>query len=109
MPTDISESDRKAFLSKMHYLLSRTSSGSTICPSQIPRSLHDTDPSRYPNWRDLMDPVRQIVWEQVNKGNVQVTQKGEIRSFDQRNDIKGPIRVKKGEHWNESLIQSEDE
>ncbi|WWC60524.1 uncharacterized protein I303_103098 [Kwoniella dejecticola CBS 10117] len=91
----------QAYLSTLHHLLSRTSEGSTICPSQIPRALNKENPERYPDWRALMDPVREVVWDQVRRGIVEVTQKGEVREYKSRGEIRGPIRVRKGPKWDE--------
>lgn len=86
---------------KMNELLSKlTSSSSTICPSQIARGLNKDHPARYPDWRAMMDPVRDIVWEEVRKGTVEVTQGGEVRTLDEREGLKGPIRVRRGDKWN---------
>jgi len=86
---------------KMNELLSRlTSSSSTICPSQIARGLNKDHPARYPDWRAMMDPVRDIVWGEVRKGTVEVTQGGEVRTLEEREGLKGPIRVRRGEKWN---------
>jgi hypothetical protein len=86
---------------KMNELLSRlTTSSSTICPSQIARGLNKAYPARYPDWRAMMEPVRDIVWEEVRKGRVEVTQSGEVRSLEEREGLKGPIRVRRGEKWN---------
>lgn len=86
---------------KMYELLSRlTSSSSTICPSQIARGLNKDYPARYPDWRAMMDPVRDIVWAEVKKGRVEVTQGGEVRKLEEREGLKGPIRVRRGEKWN---------
>jgi len=86
---------------KMNELLSKlTSSSSTICPSQIARGLNQDHPARYPDWRAMMDPVRNIVWEEVRKGTVEVTQGGEVRTLEERDGLKGPIRVRRGEKWN---------
>ncbi|WWC68426.1 uncharacterized protein I206_102353 [Kwoniella pini CBS 10737] len=106
--TNLESSNNQVYLEKLHYLLSRTSEGSTICPSQIPRLLNKEDSINYPNWRELMDSVRSLIWEQVKIGNVQVTQKGEIRKYEERNEIKGPIRVKKGINWTEDLLIHQD-
>lgn len=48
-----------------------------------------------------MDPVRAVVWDDVECGYVQVTQKGEVRAWEMRNDLKGPIRVRRGPKWDE--------
>jgi hypothetical protein len=86
---------------KMNELLSKlTSSSSTICPSQIARGLNKDYPARYPDWRAMMDPVRNIVWEEVRQGTVEVTQGGEARSLEEREGLKGPIRVRRGAKWN---------
>lgn len=84
----------------MDRLLSKLSSSSaTICPSQIPRALHKETPSTYRDWRGLMEPTREIVWEQVRSGRVQVTQAGEVREYEDRGSIKGPIRLRRGPEW----------
>jgi len=85
---------------KMNELLSKlTSSSSTICPSQIARGLNKDDPASYPDWRAMMNPVRDIVWAEVEKGRVQVTQGGEVRELEEREGLKGPIRVRRGLKW----------
>lgn len=48
-----------------------------------------------------MDPVREIVWEEVEKEYVEITQKGEVRSHAERKEIRGPIRVRRGLKWDE--------
>ena len=48
-----------------------------------------------------MDPVRDLVWQDVKVGKLQVTQKGEVRTYVERREIKGPIRVKRGPKWGE--------
>ncbi|WVR05646.1 hypothetical protein IAU60_002668 [Kwoniella sp. DSM 27419] len=103
MTKSLSAAEQDQVLSTMYHLLSRTSEGSTICPSQIPRALHAADPSAWPDWRGLMDPVREVVWDQVRLGRVEVTQKGERRDWADRGEIKGPIRVKRGEKWDEGV------
>ncbi|WVW80372.1 hypothetical protein I302_102353 [Kwoniella bestiolae CBS 10118] len=103
--SSISQSDRHLYLSTLYHLLSRLkSSESTICPSQIPRALHDSDPAAYPDWRGLMDPVREVVWDEVREGRVEVTQKGEVRRWEDRGEIRGPIRVRRGGEWDEGLV-----
>ena len=46
-----------------------------------------------------MDEVREIVWEEVEAGWVEVTQRRELRRFEEREGIKGPIRVRRGPGW----------
>jgi hypothetical protein len=87
-------------LDKMNHLLSRlSSSSSTICPSQIARGLNKDDSARYPDWRAMMNFTRGVVWEQVRDGRVQVTQGGEVREYEQRDLLTGPIRVRRGPEW----------
>ncbi|ORY24664.1 hypothetical protein BCR39DRAFT_507370 [Naematelia encephala] len=98
------EDKRKAIKKTMNDLLCRlTKAESTICPSQIPRSLHDSDRVTYPDWRGMMDQVRDVVWDQVREGRVQVTQGGVVRSLEEREGLKGPIRVRKGPEWDDSI------
>lgn len=88
--------NREETLSVMYHLLSRLSAQtSTICPSQIARRLHELQPDDYPDWRLLMDPVRDVVWEEVASGKVEVTQGGVARSIEERAGLKGPIRVRR--------------
>jgi hypothetical protein len=63
--------------------------------------MHAEDRKTYSEWRPLMDPVRAVVWDEVKRGTVEVTQKGEVRPWEMRNDLKGPIRVKRGSKWGE--------
>lgn len=46
-----------------------------------------------------MDPVREIVWKEVGRERVEVTQGGVVRSLEEREGLKGPIRVRRGEKW----------
>ena len=46
-----------------------------------------------------MDPVRDIVWEEVRTERVEVTQGGVVRSLEERPGLKGPIRVRRGPKW----------
>ena len=55
-----------------------------------------------------MDPVRAVVWDDVKRGVVEVTQKGEVRPWEMRNDLKGPIRVKRGLKWDKRDEKDED-
>jgi hypothetical protein len=92
---------------KMYQLLSRLSSNSsTICPSQIARGLNQDCPARYPDWRGMMNFTRELVWAEVRKGRVEVTQGGEVRKWQDRNTLKGPIRVRRGEKWGDETSVS---
>ncbi|KAL7423687.1 hypothetical protein Q5752_001269 [Cryptotrichosporon argae] len=46
-----------------------------------------------------MDPVRDAVWDLVRERRVEVTQGGIARALDERDAIRGPIRVRRGERW----------
>lgn len=95
-----SETNRvQAIQQTLNQLIIRTKESSTICPSQIPRLLNKEDSKTYPDWRGMMDEVRGVVWEEVRKGRVEVTQGGGVRTYDERGEIKGPIRVRRGADW----------
>jgi hypothetical protein len=46
-----------------------------------------------------MSFTRDVVWEQVQSGRVEVTQGGDVRLFEEREGLKGPIRVRRGQNW----------
>ena len=83
----------------MYRLISRTQQSSTICPSQVARTMHADDQRTYKEWRPLMEPVRAVVWDDVKEGLLEVTQKGEVRDWAKRAELKGPIRVRRGPKW----------
>ncbi|KAI9002892.1 hypothetical protein DFJ74DRAFT_441239 [Hyaloraphidium curvatum] len=66
-------------------LLAARKDGATICPSEVARALAK-------DWRPLMDPVRTVASDLVDRGLIVVTQKGQI--VDLRT-AKGPIRLRK--------------
>ncbi|MET0449005.1 MAG: DUF3253 domain-containing protein, partial [Aeromicrobium sp.] len=53
-------------------LLASRASTSTICPSDVARQVAPDD------WRPLMDPVRDAAQRLVDRGEVEITQKGEV-------------------------------
>jgi Protein of unknown function (DUF3253) len=57
----------------------------TICPSEVARELGGE------NWRDLMDEVRLVGAELLQRGAIEVTQKGEVVDLA---TAKGPIRFR---------------
>ena len=63
-------------------LLSRRAPGKTICPSDAARAL-DAD------WRPRMPKVRETAYAMAERGELEVTQKGERVGRDAR----GPIRL----------------
>ena len=71
-------------------LESLKSENAMICPSQVPRMLQK-EGKLNGDWRDYMDLVRDVVWELVEEGEVEVTQRGQVMDRDAR----GPIRVRR--------------
>lgn len=59
----------------------------TICPSDVAREVGPAD-----GWRELMDPVRAAAQRLVEKGLVEVTQKGEVVDLP---TVKGPVRIRR--------------
>lgn len=43
-----------------------------------------------------MEPIRDVVWDEVAVGRVEVMQRGVARSLEERDGLKGPIRVRRG-------------
>lgn len=70
----------------------------TICPSEVPRSLNNSELEALgvTHWRSLMPKVREILWAMRQQGEVEILQKGELISeTTSLQDIKGPIRARK--------------
>ncbi|MEL7472054.1 MAG: DUF2256 and DUF3253 domain-containing protein [Planctomycetota bacterium] len=67
-------------------LLSSRQPGATICPSEAARRVGDEA-----SWRDLMEPARMAARRLVDRGKVEITQKG--RAVDP-STARGPIRVR---------------
>lgn len=80
-------------------LLSMREYPKTICPSEVARALSSSELSSLdvPDWRATMDPIRQILWEMRQAGEVEVLQKGEVVNAERLEDIRGPIRVRKAQ------------
>ncbi|KAF1360807.1 hypothetical protein EJ07DRAFT_164940 [Lizonia empirigonia] len=80
-------------------LLSTREYPKTICPSEVARALSSTELSSLDvsDWRATMDPIRQIVWEMREAGEVEVLQKGEVVNAERLEDIRGPIRVRRAQ------------
>lgn len=66
-------------------LLGARSVKATICPSEAARQVGGDD------WRDLMQPARDVVARLADAGEVEATQGGEV--VDART-ARGPIRVR---------------
>jgi hypothetical protein len=58
----------------------------TICPSDAARAVGGEQ------WRDLMDDARDIARDLARKGDVEITQKGEV--LDPDAPWRGPIRIR---------------
>ncbi|OBG86894.1 S-adenosylmethionine tRNA ribosyltransferase [Mycobacterium sp. E136] len=58
----------------------------TICPSDAARAIGGDD------WRDLMDDARETARDLARKGDVEITQKGEV--LDPNGTWRGPIRIR---------------
>ncbi len=58
----------------------------TICPSDAARAVGGED------WRDLMDDAREVARDLARRGDVEITQKGEV--LDPDATWRGPIRIR---------------
>ena len=70
----------------------------TICPSEVPRSLNESELEALgvTHWRNLMPTVREVLWAMRQQEEVEILQRGEpIAETTKLNDIKGPIRARK--------------
>jgi hypothetical protein len=66
-------------------LLDRRGPGKTICPSEAARALAE-------DWRPLMPEVREAAYAMADRGELEVTQKGEV--VDGRT-ARGAIRLRR--------------
>jgi hypothetical protein len=73
-------------------LLSRRAPTSSICPSDAARAVGASDSGGTRGWRDLMDPARAAAARLVDRGEVEVTQGGEV--VDVRS-ARGPVRIRR--------------
>lgn len=92
----LGDQQRVIILQHARRLLSTRDYPKTICPSEVARALSSTELSvlDVPDWRATMDPIRQLVWEMHEAGEVEVLQKGEVVDAERLEDIRGPIRVR---------------
>jgi hypothetical protein len=65
-------------------LLDERGAGKTICPSEAARALAA-------DWRPLMDDVRATAFAMADRGEIEVTQKGDIVDGP---SARGPIRLR---------------
>lgn len=104
MPLD--DAQRGLILHHADRLLSTRAWPKTICPSEIARALSDAELETLnaPTWRDTMDSIRLVLWEKRVAGEVEVMQKGEVVAAESLEDIRGPIRVRKGKDVGQQSI-----
>lgn len=67
-------------------LLDKRAAGATICPSEVARA-HSPD-----DWRGMLEAVRRAARRLVAKGEVVITQKGQVVD---PSTAKGPIRIRR--------------
>ena len=70
----------------------------TICPSEVPRSLNQSELEALgvTHWRSLMPKVREILWAMQQREEAEILQRGEpIPETMNLQDIRGPIRARK--------------
>ncbi|WP_295789963.1 DUF3253 domain-containing protein [uncultured Microbacterium sp.] len=67
-------------------LLDAREAGKTICPSEAARAVGGDD------WRELMQPARDAARELVDRGEVEVTQKGVVVDVT---SARGPVRIRR--------------
>ena len=60
---------------------------STICPSDVARAVGTEN-----DWRDLMQPVRDAAADLARRGEVEVTQHGEVVDVT---SARGPVRIRR--------------
>jgi len=88
-PTDVPDPDLdRRIEAAVSDLLDARAADATICPSEAARRVAGDDG----DWRALMDPVRAVVGALVTRGEVEVTQGGEVVDLA---SARGPIRVRR--------------
>ncbi len=76
---------------RIRLLLRRRAATSSICPSEVARSLREHGPA----WRALMPDIRRVAFELQRQGVIRVT-RGE-RTVAGEHDGSGPIRLRRGQ------------
>lgn len=69
----------------------------TLCPSEVARSLSADELHRCNvlEWREIMDPLRKIVYDMREAGELEVLQRGEVLGSEVgQGHVKGPIRIR---------------
>ena len=73
----------------IRHLLEERGEGKTICPSEAARELGGDE-----GFRELMPLVRDAAQRMVSRGEIEVTQGGEVVDPD---EAKGPIRLRRAD------------
>ena len=73
-------------MASIRALLAQRADGVTICPSEAARQVGGDD------WRDLMQPARDVARQLVDAGEVEVTQRGEVVDVT---TARGPVRIRR--------------
>lgn len=84
--SDSTASGRAEAERSISVLLAKRDPGKTICPSDAARELAGDD-----DFRPLMDLVREAARAMVDRGELEVTQGGEVVDLDHS---KGPVRLR---------------
>ncbi|KAL8808773.1 MAG: hypothetical protein Q9200_004040 [Gallowayella weberi] len=98
--THISQSDSnitEIIIQKLLVKLQTRQYPKTICPSEIPRAFSKAELTAmgFSDWRDMMAPVRAMLFDMRSKGQVQILQKGEVIPPTMTLEaIHGPIRAR---------------
>lgn len=93
-----SSSAEEILVRRVNELLCSRDYPKTICPSEVPRSLNESELGALgvTHWRSLMPKVREILWTMQQKEEVEILQRGEpIPGTIDLQDIRGPIRARK--------------
>ena len=78
-------------------LLAQRAYPKTACPSEIPRSLSNSELQDLgiAEWREIMPMMRELAFRLRDEGKIEVLQKGEVVGMDVAgDDVRGPIRVR---------------
>lgn len=92
----LNEDERNVISQHADRLLKMRDFPKTICPSEIARALSSGELQMMgaSDWRELMNSVREIMWEKRQAGEIEVLQQGEVVETERLEDIKGPIRLR---------------
>lgn len=85
-------------LGRLLQLVSSREYPKTLCPSEVPRSLtrNELTSIGVMDWKSLMTPLRTVITELRQNGELEVLQRGEVVNRGiPLDDVKGPIRIRK--------------